>query len=125
MPMRKTFTLVTVSFAILAVAVFALNIASRAAAPPAGASGYHIIKTVPVAGAGGWDYLIVDSAARRLYLSHSTHVVVYDTDSYAVVGEIPNTKGVHGIAIASDLGRGFTSNGGSDSVTIFDLKTLK
>jgi DNA-binding beta-propeller fold protein YncE len=123
--MRKTYSLVAVSFAILAAAVFALNIASRAAAPPAGASGYHIIKTVPVAGEGGWDYLIVDSAARRLYLSHSTHVVVYDTDSYAVVGEIPNTKGVHGIAIASDLGRGFTSNGGSDSVTIFDLKTLK
>jgi DNA-binding beta-propeller fold protein YncE len=125
MPVRKTLTFLTVSVAILAVAVVALQIASRAAAPPAGASGYHIIKTVPVAGEGGWDYLIVDSAARRLYLSHSTHVVVYDTDSYAVVGEIPNTKGVHGIAIASDLGRGFTSNGGSDSVTIFDLKTLK
>jgi YVTN family beta-propeller protein len=123
--MRRAIVVLAVSAAIFAVAAFTFNIAPHAAAPAAGASGYHIIKTIPVAGEGGWDYLIVDSDARRLYLSHATHVVVFDTDTYAVVGDIPDTKGVHGIAIAAELGRGFTSNGGSDTVTIFDLKTLK
>ena len=90
-----------------------------------GASGYKVIKTVPISGEGGWDYIYVDSDARRVYVSHATQVVVLDADSYEVVGSIPDTQGVHGIAIASDLGRGFTSNGRSNDVTIFDLKTLK
>jgi hypothetical protein len=90
-----------------------------------GASGYHVIKTVPISGEGGWDYVYVDSDARRIYVSHGTQVVVLDADTYAVVGSISDTQGVHGIAVASDLGRGFTSNGRSDNVTIFDLKTLK
>src|SRR5207249_9542735 len=59
------------------------------------------------------------------YVSHATQVVVLDADSYEVVGSIPDTQGVHGIAIASDLGRGFTSNGRTNTATIFDLKTLK
>jgi len=67
----------------------------------------------------------VDSDARRVYVSHATQVVVLDADSYEVVGSIPDTQGVHGIAIASDLGRGFTSNGRTNTATIFDLKTLK
>jgi len=67
----------------------------------------------------------VDSDARRIYVSHATQVVVLDADSYEVVGSIPDTQGVHGIAIAPELGRGFTSNGRSNDVTIFDLKTLK
>jgi len=96
--------------------------AAGAAAP---GSGYKVSGKIPVAGEGGWDYLVVDSDARRLYLSHSTHVVVYDVDSHAVVGDIPDTQGVHGIALAPDLGRGFVSNGRGNSVTIFDLKTLK
>jgi DNA-binding beta-propeller fold protein YncE len=91
----------------------------------AGSSGYHVVKTIPIGGNGGWDYDLVDSAARRVYISHQTHVVVLDADSYAVVGDIPNTLGVHGIAVASDLGRGFTSNGRANTITIFDLKTLK
>ena len=94
-------------------------------APAPGASGYKVIKTVPLGGEGGWDYVYVDSDARRVYISRGTHTMVMDADTYALVGDIPDTQGVHGIAIASDLGRGFTSNGRADDVTIFDLKTLK
>lgn len=91
----------------------------------AGPSGYHLVKAIPIGGNGRWDYDVVDSAARRVYVSHQTHVVVLDADSYAIVGDIPNTPGVHGIAIANDLGRGFISNGKGNSITVFDLKTLK
>ena len=94
-------------------------------AKPAGPSGYQVVKTVPIEGEGGWDYVGVDSAARRIYVSHATRVVVLDADSYATVGEIPDTLGVHGIAVAPELGRGFTSNGRANTATIFDLKTLK
>src|SRR6266851_10159637 len=87
--------------------------------------GYHVIKEVKIGGEGGWDYITVDKAAGRLYLSHATKVVVVDMDSGKVAGEIPDTPGVHGIAVAPSLNRGFTSNGRSDNVTIFDLKTLK
>ncbi|MDR3580994.1 MAG: hypothetical protein P4L44_13620 [Oryzomonas sp.] len=86
--------------------------------------GYHIIKRLKVGGEGGWDYLTVDNAARRLYISRSTHVMVIDLDTDKVIGDIPNTPGVHGIAIAPELNRGFTSNGKADTSTIFDLKTL-
>ena len=88
-------------------------------------AGYHIAKKTVLGGEGGWDYLYCDSAARRIYISRSTHVMVVDADSYAVVGDIPNTPGVHGIAVVPDLNKGFTSNGRDNSVTIFDLKTLK
>ena len=108
----------------LGVALFTGAFLLAASAAP-GASGYKLIKTVPISGEGGWDYIYVDSDARRIYVSHSTQVVVLDADSYEVVGNIPDTQGVHGIAVASDLGRGFTSNGRSNDVTIFDLKTLK
>ncbi len=91
----------------------------------ASASGYHLLKKMEIGGEGGWDYLIVDGAARRLYVSRSTRVMVFDADTGASVGEIPDTPGVHGIAIADDVGRGFTSNGRDGSVTVFDLKTLK
>jgi DNA-binding beta-propeller fold protein YncE len=90
-----------------------------------GASGYHVIKPIPIGGNGGWDYCVVDSAARRVYVSHGTHVVVLDADSGAVVGDIPNTLGVHGIALATDLGRGFITAGRANTIIIFDLKTLK
>lgn len=90
-----------------------------------GATGYHLLQKIEVGGEGGWDYLTLDNEARRLYVSHATHVIVIDVDKAAIVGDIPNTNGVHGIAIASDLGRGFTSNGRDSKVTIFDLKTLK
>jgi DNA-binding beta-propeller fold protein YncE len=88
-------------------------------------SGYHIIKKLKLGGEGGWDYLTVDGAARRLYISRSSHVMVIDLDTDKVVGDIPNTPGVHGIAVAPELNRGFTSNGKADASTIFDLKTLK
>jgi YVTN family beta-propeller protein len=94
-------------------------------APAVAADGYSIIKKIPIPGQGGWDYLTVDVAARRLYVSHGTQVEVLDVDSGAIVGSIPNTPGVHGIAIAPELGRGFVSNGQASTVTIFDLKTLK
>ncbi len=88
-------------------------------------NGYHLLKRIAVGGEGGWDYVYDDAENHRLYVSHATKVVVIDTNTYAVVGEIANTNGVHGIAVADKLGRGFTSNGRDDSVTIFDLKTLK
>jgi DNA-binding beta-propeller fold protein YncE len=84
-----------------------------------------VIKTVSVPGEEGWDYLAVDSDARRVYISHGSHVVVMNADTYAIEGDIPDTQGVHGIAMARDLGRGFTSNGRANTATIFDLKTLK
>src|SRR6266849_6471673 len=96
--------------------------------PPAkaapGKSNYHVAKEIPIGGEGGWDYLTVDSTARRLYISHATKVVVVDVDGDKIVGEIGNLSGVHGIAVAQDLGRGFISNGRSSMITIFDLKTL-
>jgi YVTN family beta-propeller protein len=90
----------------------------------AGPSGYHLLKKIAVGGEGGWDYITFDSATRRLFISRATKVIVLDVDSEKVVGEIPNTDGVHGIALAPDLGRGFTSNGRAGTVTIFDIKTL-
>ena len=76
-------------------------------------------------GNGSWDYLTVDPAARRVYISHATQVDVLNADSGEITGTILNTPGVHGIALAPELGRGFISNGKSDTVAIFDLKTLK
>ena len=86
---------------------------------------YTTVKKAQLGGEGGWDYLTCDSVARRLYISRGTHVMVVDADSYTVVGNIPGTEGVHGIALAPGLRRGFSSNGRANTVTIFDLKTLK
>jgi YVTN family beta-propeller protein len=82
------------------------------------------LKEIPVGGDGGWDYLSVDEAGRRLYVSHATKVVVIDLDKDVVAGEITNTPGVHGLAVAPDLQRGFSSNGRSNTASIVDLKTL-
>lgn len=106
-------------FVIAALAV-ALCIAPQAASP-----GYHVIKKIPLGGEGGWDYLTVDAQARRLYISRATHVVVLDLETEKVAGDIPDTQGVHGIALAPELGRGFISCGKADSAVIFDLKTLR
>lgn len=86
---------------------------------------YHFLKEIPVGGEGGWDYLSVDEAARRLYVSHASKIVVIDLDKEQVVGEITDTPGVHGIALAPDLQRGFTSNGQESKSSIVDLTTLK
>ncbi len=125
--MQKRFTLPTILSSLAVVIIFSAAALLLAATPPPApaGSGYHVIKTIPLGGEGGWDYVYVDSDARRVYVSRGTHVVVVDADTYAVVGDIPDTQGVHGIAVASGLGRGFTSNGRADSVTIFDLKTFK
>ena len=101
--------------------------AALAAAPVlfAASTGYRLAGEIKIGGEGGWDYATADSAARRLYVSHATHVAVVDLDKGMVVGDIPDTPGVHGIALAPDLNRGFISNGRGSNVTIFDLKTLK
>jgi DNA-binding beta-propeller fold protein YncE len=95
-----------------------------AVAVAAGGPGYKVVNTYKVGGDGGWDYLIADAAARRLYISRATHVIVLDLDSGKTVGDIADTPGVHGIALAPELGRGFVSNGREGTVSIFDLKTL-
>ena len=87
-------------------------------------SGYKLNGRYPLPGTGGWDYVSIDSAARRIYVSHATQVEVLDADSGKQVGTIPDTPGVHGIAIAPGH-RGFTSNGAENKVSIFDTTTLK
>ena len=109
-------------------AVLALGFVSAVALMPhlkAAGTGYHILNEIKIGGEGGWDYLTVDSASSRLYVSHATHVVVVDLASGKVVGDIPDTPGVHGIALAPELGKGFISNGRGNNITIFDMKTLK
>jgi DNA-binding beta-propeller fold protein YncE len=103
-------------------AVIALGLLFWAAS--AGAA-YHPLKKVNLGGEGGWDLLTVDAEARRLYIPRSSHILVVDADSCRLVGDILNTPGVHGVAIAHELGRGFSSNGADSSATIFDLKDLK
>jgi YVTN family beta-propeller protein len=88
-------------------------------------SGYHVIKQLKLGGEGGWDYLTFDAKGNRLFISRGTHVMVVNADSGAVVGDIPDTQGVHGIALADEFGKGYTSNGRTSNVTVFDLKTLK
>jgi DNA-binding beta-propeller fold protein YncE len=90
----------------------------------AAAPSYKLVNTYKAGGEGGWDYLTADAAARRLYISRATHVIVLDLDSGKTVGDIADTPGVHGIALAPELGRGFTSNGREGTVSIFDLTTL-
>jgi len=85
---------------------------------------YKVVKTWKLGGDGGWDYLTADSDGHRLFIARSTRVMVIDTESGKQVGEIPDTPGVHGVALVPDLGRGFTSNGREDTVSVFDLKTL-
>src|ERR1700674_5473215 len=104
------------------VSVISLSLAAVALA--AAGPGYHVIKTYKVGGDGGWDYLTADSDARRVYISRGTHVMVIDADSGKSVGDIADTPGVHGIALAPELGRGFVSNGREGTVSIFDMKTL-
>jgi DNA-binding beta-propeller fold protein YncE len=88
------------------------------------APGYHVAHRYVTGGEGGWDYLTVDTGSNRLFLSRGTHVMVFDLKRDTVIADIPNTPGVHGVALAPELNRGFTSNGRDSSVTIFDYKTL-
>ena len=90
----------------------------------ASAADYKIVSTWKLGGDGGWDYLTADSNAHRLFIARATRVMVIDTTTGKQIGEIPDTQGVHGVALAPDLGRGFTSNGREDTVSEFDLKSL-
>src|ERR1700687_6140663 len=95
--------------------------ATLSGAPPH----YHLLKKVYVGGTGAWDYLTYDPSGHRVFVSRGMHVMVLDGESGATVGDIPETPGGHGIALAPELGKGSTSNAHTDTVTIFDLKTLK
>ncbi|HVN49045.1 MAG TPA: cytochrome D1 domain-containing protein [Bacteroidota bacterium] len=88
-------------------------------------SGYHMTGKISIGGEGGWDYISFDAQSHRLFASHGNHVSVISTDSDKVIGDIPKTEGVHGIAVADELGRCFISNGRTSTVSIVDLKTLQ
>lgn len=96
-----------------------------AAPQSTGASGYHLTKKVKLGGVGGWDYLEVDPATHRLFISRGTHVIVVDPAEGKIIGDIPDTQGVHGIALADEFAKGFTTNGRTADSTIFDLASLK
>jgi DNA-binding beta-propeller fold protein YncE len=104
------------------VCLLALPLAGAASA--AGTPHYHITHQVALPGDEGWDYLLYDSQGHRLFVSHGSRVLVVDGEKLSVVGEIPDTPGVHGIALAPDLGRGYVSAGRGGFVVVFDLKTL-
>jgi len=104
--------------------VSVISVSLAAVALAAAGPGYHVTKTYKLGGEGGWDYLTADAEARRVYISRGTHVMVIDADTGKSVGDIADTPGVHGIALAPELGRGFTSNGREGTVSIFDIKTL-
>src|ERR1700687_5647971 len=103
----------------------ALMLLSFAIVSLQGGTGYKVETRYPVPGNGGFDYVTIDSAARRLYLSHGTQVDVVDADNGKLVGTIPDTPGVHGIAIAPEFKHGFTSNGRENKVSMFDPSTLQ
>ncbi len=105
-------------------ALVAITILPVVALAHAADTSYHLRKEIAVGGDGGWDYLTVDPDAHRLYVAHATKVVVIDTESESVVGEILDVPGTHGFAIASDLGRGFATAGRSGKVVVVDLNTL-
>ncbi len=102
-----------------------LALSGMSLAPASAAANYHVTNRYVLGGAGGWDYLTYDVAGKRLFISRSTHVMVVDPATGNSVGDIPNTPGVHGIALAPELGKGFTSNGEDGTVTVFDLRSLK
>ena len=108
----------------IAVAATALISSSPLFAQNTGSS-YHVAKRIAAGGEGGWDYLVADAQNRRLYVTRGSHVMVFDMDRDSLIGDIPNTPGVHGVALARNLNRGFTSNGRDSSLTVFDLKTLQ
>jgi YVTN family beta-propeller protein len=91
----------------------------------AGTDAYTLQTQYSLSGAGGWDYLSVDAPRNHLFIAHATQVLVINTQDGSLAGAIADTQGVHGVALAPDLGKGFTSNGRSDTVTVFDLQTLK
>src|ERR1700738_3262105 len=114
-------------FSLSVIVSVALLGAIAVAAPPG--SGYHLLKKVPLGAAPGggeyFDYVTVDAAARRVYLSHGAEVKVIDADNYSVVGTITGLKRCHGVVVLPDLGKGFITDGDGEKVVVFDLKSLK
>jgi YVTN family beta-propeller protein len=106
---------------LLLVVLFSVLISGIAAADPA----YELVTEIPIGGEGGWDILTIDQAARRLYLSHATKVVIVDIDANKVVGEIGDTPGVHAFVAVPEVQRGFSSNGKENKSSVVDLKTLQ
>jgi DNA-binding beta-propeller fold protein YncE len=109
---------------VLAIALLLGGFAQDAPSQP-GPSGYHLLKTISVGGTEGWDYVTMDSEARRLYIGRDDHIDVVDVDADTVVGKIASLLHTHGLVLVPDLGRGFTSDGEANTSTIVDLKTLK
>jgi YVTN family beta-propeller protein len=112
-------------FAKLCAIIFPLVLSLALLAATSFNSTYSLTKKIPIAGQSSWDYLTIDEPARRLYVTHGSQVDVIDIDSLTVVGKVENLHGIHGVAIAPDLGRGFVTNGQTSTVTILDLKSLK
>jgi len=102
-----------------------LAAASMAAIPATAQKSYKLADRVKLGGEGGWDYLVFDSTANRLFITRGTHVMVVDAKTLQVTGDIPDLSGVHGVALAPELGRGFITSGGDNMLAIIDLKTLK
>src|SRR5712672_1883659 len=117
--MRVKITTIPRSAAVLLAAL----VTGMAVAAPA-KSDLQVTQQWKLGGAGGWDYLTLDAAGKRLFVSRATRVDVISTESGKVIGTVPNTQGVHGIALAEDAKRGYTSNGKADSVTVFDTENL-
>jgi YVTN family beta-propeller protein len=113
-----------VCFTACLIALGALAAAAASSSTKA-SDGFKVLKTFSLDGGGRWDYLVVDNNSRRLFMSRATHVTVLDADSGAGIGDIADTPGVHGIALAPELGVGFISDGGENKVAVFDLKTLQ
>jgi DNA-binding beta-propeller fold protein YncE len=105
---------------LIAVAALTGGLPAVAATPPV----YTVVKSVDLPGEGGWDDLTFEPGRERLFISHSTRVDVIDTQRLVRIGEIADTPGVHGIALAPELGRGYISAGGANSIVVFDLATL-
>jgi DNA-binding beta-propeller fold protein YncE len=120
--MSKKVTLATLALSLLFCSLF---LVSPVFSQSAGASGYHLAKKVRLGGTGGWDYLEVDPATHRLFISRGTHVIVVDPDQGKIIGDILDTQGVHGIALADEFNKGFTTNGRTSDSTMFDLTSLK
>lgn len=121
MKMSSKMRIFSISAAVIAIVITTVTLSGMAVA----ATGdYKVVQTWKLGGDGGWDYLAADSAGHRLFIARATRVMVVDTESGKQIGEIPDTAGVHGIALDYDDGRGFTSNGREDTVSEFDLKTL-
>ena len=115
---HHTTALVFAAFAITTIGSTPLACQEKSAAP------MRVVRKLPLGGDGRWDYLAVDSQAKRLYIARATRFMVVSTETGELVGEIPDTPGAHGVAIATELGVGFTSNGQANDVSVFDLKTL-